>query len=107
MKRRESKAFPRKSLIHEQQTDSGVIMKLVITSVLSALLVACASNNPGGYDTADLWREHCASNAGQVDTRTNVTVEHWDDEATTAGHRGTRTDNVMEPDANQAPPRGC
>lgn len=70
-------------------------------------LCACANPNPGNMDTADLWRDYCASNAGQVTPNTNVTASHWDHESTTAGHRGTRTDDAMEPDPNQSPPRGC
>ncbi len=72
------------------------------------LLTACASPNSGGYDTTDLMADYCA-NAGPNRTtpNTQVTVQHWDHEATTAGHRGTLTDDAMEPDLNQAKPHGC
>jgi hypothetical protein len=79
---------------------------LLLTVV--ATLTACASPNPGAYDTADLMAEYCA-NAGPNGTmpNTRTTVHHWDHEATTAGHRGTLTDDIMEPDLNQAKPHGC
>ncbi len=71
-------------------------------------LLACANPNPGGYDMEDLMADYCA-NAGpnRTTANTRTTVEHWDHEATTAGHRGTLTDDTLEPDPNQAKPHGC
>ncbi|MEE4175685.1 MAG: hypothetical protein V2I57_15675 [Xanthomonadales bacterium] len=76
--------------------------------LLAAGLTACANPNPDGYDTADLMADYCAG-AGPNRTmpNTQTTVHHWDDEATTAGHRGTVTNDTMEPDLNQAKPHGC
>ena len=52
--------------------------------------------------------DYCASaGPNRTTPNTRVTVEYWDDEATTAGHRGTLTDDTMEPDPNQAKPHGC
>ncbi len=80
---------------------------LLALLLLAALLGACANPNPGGYDMEDLMADYC-DNAGPRRTTANTTTIHsWDDEATTAGHRGTITDDVMEPDLNQAKPHGC
>ncbi len=84
-------------------------MKSLLASLLLiALLGACANPNPGGYDTEDLMADYC-DQAGPRRTTANsgTTVSNWDHEATTAGHRGTRTDDVLEPDPNLAKPHGC
>ena len=83
------------------------LLKLGLLFSLLLSLVACANTNPDDFDTEDLWQDYCATGGYQADQQTGVTVNNWDSEATTAGHRGTRTDDVMEPDPNQAPPRGC
>lgn len=83
-------------------------LPLVFALTLALVLSACANPNPGGYDTADLMAEYCAS-AGPNGTtmNTQTTIHSWDHEATTAGHRGTVTNDTLEPDLNQAKPHGC
>jgi ABC-type glycerol-3-phosphate transport system substrate-binding protein len=81
---------------------------LIVAMALTLALAACASPNPGGYDTADLMAEYCATaGPNRTTSNTQTTVHHWDHEATTAGHRGTVTNDTMEPDLNQAKPHGC
>jgi hypothetical protein len=78
------------------------------TALLCSLLMACANPNPRGYDTEDLMADYCeGAGARQTTSNTQTTVQNWDHEATTAGHRGTLTDDVMEPDLNQAKPHVC
>lgn len=82
--------------------------RLVASIITVVLLSACANPNPGGYDTADLMADYCANvGPNQTLSNTQTTVHHWDDEATTAGHRGTVTNDTLEPDLNQAKPHGC
>jgi hypothetical protein len=74
---------------------------------LSVNLAACAAVDPEGYDMEEMMAVYC-DDAGPRRTLDNTNIIHsWDDEATTAGHRGTLTDDVMEPDLNQARPHGC
>ena len=76
--------------------------------LLCVNLAGCAGTTPGGYGIEDLMADYCADTGPRRTTpNTNTTVKHWDHEATTAGHRGTLTDDVMEPDLNQAKPHGC
>lgn len=83
-------------------------MRFCLPLFLAGFLAACANPNPGGYDTADLMTDYCATAGPNWTTpNTQTTVHRWDDEATTAGHRGTVTDDTMEPDLNQAKPHGC
>lgn len=83
-------------------------MRKYFCIALISTLGACANPNPGGYDTADLMAEYCA-NAGpnQTLSNTQTTIHRWDHENTTAGHRGTVTNDTFEPDLNQAKPHGC
>lgn len=82
-------------------------LKPLTLIILGAIMATGCASSPDEYGTEEAWREYCVSNAYQADLRTGVTVDSWDPDATTAGHRGTRTDDVLEPDVNQAPPRGC
>lgn len=80
----------------------------IVALLLSIHLAGCAGTDPRGYGVEDLMAEYCADAGPRRTTpNTNTTVQHWDHEATTAGHRGTLTDDVMEPDLNQAKPHGC
>ncbi len=83
-------------------------MKIPLSALAIAVsMAACASPNPGGYDIEDLMADYCADAGPRRTTSNTTTIHSWDDEATTAGHRGTITDDVMEPDLNQAKPHGC
>jgi len=84
------------------------ITGLAALAVLLSLLAGCAGTPSGEYDMADAMAEYCdQAGARRTTANTQTTVQHWDDEATTAGHRGTLTDDVLEPDLNQARPHGC
>ena len=75
---------------------------------VALMLCGCASGGSGAYGVEDLMADYCADAGPRRTTpNTNTTVQHWDHQATTAGHRGTLTDDVMEPDLNQAKPQGC
>jgi hypothetical protein len=83
-------------------------MRLVLLLIPVLSLMACASPNPGGYDTADLMADYCATaGPNRTTPNTSTTIHYWDHDATTAGHRGTVTNDTMEPDLNQAKPHGC
>jgi hypothetical protein len=59
-------------------------MKLLLLITAIFVVTACAGANPGEMTTQDLWSEYCASDGHTRDSRTGVTVEQWDDEATAA-----------------------
>lgn len=79
--------------------------RLLLLSGSLALLAGCAAVG----DTDDLTRlqaEYCSDTGlGRTTPNTRITVQNWDDEATTAGHRGVLTDDRMG--AGQATPNGC
>ena len=73
----------------------------------TAVLLGACTTNPDAPGTDDLWRDYCATEGFQAEKNTRVTVQSWDPENTTAGHRGVSTDSVLEPDGANPPPRGC
>jgi len=75
--------------------------------LISCVVLAGCATNPDDLNTEDLWRDYCATDAHRTEEGTRVTVQSWDPDHTTAGHRGVATDPVLEPDGTQPPPRGC
>lgn len=82
-------------------------MRSLLLTLIIVLLAGCTTPRDD-YDMTEFMADYCDSaGPGRTTPNTNVTVDFWDDESTTAGHRGTLTDDRMEPDVNQTPPRGC
>lgn len=80
-------------------------MRYFLYTVLIFALAGCATPR-GDTDLAAFEADYCNSaGSRQTTSNTNVTVQYWDDEATTAGHRGVLVDEKMQPD--MATLRGC
>ena len=85
-------------------------MRILMLLTASAALAACAGSTPnsGGYDTADLMADYCATEGpGWVTESARVPVPSLDPDATTAGHRASSAPSTRPVISDQKRPHGC